>query len=159
VDLVPALERGLGAFSHRERRGLRPARRVRGDLLRGGFRQKVPQVPAVPALHRVRQRRLHGLPVGPGAVSAHDLGAGVRAQPALDDVTGTAFQHTDPAAGLGVDQDRRVDQALPQGEVIDTENAGHVQGGKGDPHQGPDRGVPGDAGAQHGKEPGARPAC
>jgi hypothetical protein len=43
----------------------------------------------------------------------------VRLQPVLDDVGGAAFQDAGPAAGLGADQDRRVDMTLPQGEIVD----------------------------------------
>ena len=35
-----------------------------------------------------------------------------------------------PAAGLRVDQDRRVDQALPQGEVVDAQDAGTPRSGR-----------------------------
>jgi len=41
------------------------------------------------------------------------------AQPVRCDAGGAAFQDVDPPAGLRVDQDRRVDEALPQGEVVD----------------------------------------
>ena len=57
VDLLPALERGLGALALLERGALRPAGGVRRDFLRGGLAEAVPQVPAVAALHRVGQRR------------------------------------------------------------------------------------------------------
>ena len=65
---------------------------MRGDFLRRGLSQEMPQVPAVAALNCAGKRRLHGLAVGPRAVSAHDPGAGMRPQPVLDDVGGAAFQ-------------------------------------------------------------------
>ena len=81
------------------------------------------------------------------------------AQPVLCDGGCAAFQDAGPAAGLGVDQDRRVDEALPQGEVVDAQDAGDAQVGKADRHQGTERRVPGDADAQRREQPGARAAC
>jgi hypothetical protein len=115
-------------------------------------------VPAVAALNCAGKRRLHGLAVGPRAVSAHDLDAGMRLQPVLDDVGGAAFQDVDLAAGLGVDQDRRVDMPLPQGEIIDAEHTGNARVGKADRHQRAKRRAPGDIDAQRGEQPGSRPA-
>ena len=56
MDLAPALERGLGAFPLLKRGGFRPARRVRGYLLRRGFSEEMPQIPAVAALRGVWKR-------------------------------------------------------------------------------------------------------
>src|SRR5207248_1380103 len=95
-----------------------PAGAVRGDLLRRGLSQQMPQVPAVAALN-CAGKRLHGLAVGPRAVPAHDLDARVRRQPVPGDAGGAALRDAGPAAGLGADQDRRVDMPLPQGEVVD----------------------------------------
>jgi len=78
----------------------------------------MPQVPAVPALHRVRQRRADSLAVGPRPVTGDNLDAGVPAEPVFDDVGGASFEDIDAPAGLGVDEDRRVDEAPAQGEII-----------------------------------------
>jgi hypothetical protein len=88
-------------------------------FLRGGLSQEVPQMPAVPALDRVRQRGPHGLAVGAGPVSAGDLDAWMPADPVLDDVSGAPLEDVDAPAGLGVDEDGRVDQAAAQREVVD----------------------------------------
>ena len=108
-----------------------------GDFLRGGLGQQMPQVPAVPALHGVRQRRADGLAVGPRPVTGDDLDAGVLAEPVLDDIGGASFQDVDAPAGLGVDEDRRVDEAPPQREIVNPQHAGHFQVGEADPPAGP----------------------
>ena len=77
---------------------------MRRDLLLGGLGQAVPQVPAVADLDRGGQRAADRLGVGAGAVAAHDLDAGMLAQPGLHDVGGAAGQHIDALAGLGVDE-------------------------------------------------------
>jgi hypothetical protein len=148
VDLAPAPERGLGAFPLLERGGFRPAGGVRGDLLRRSLSREMPQVPAVAALNCAGKRRLHGLAAGPRAVSAHDLDAGVRLQPVLDDAGGAALQDVGPAAGPGVDQDRRAGMTLPQGEITDAGHTGNARAGKADRHQRAQRRVPGDIDAQ-----------
>jgi hypothetical protein len=89
------------------------------DFLRRGLGQQVPQVPAVAALHRVRQCAPDGLPVGARAVTGDDLDAGVLAEPVLDDAGGASFQHVDAPAGLGVDEDSRVGKAASQREIVD----------------------------------------
>jgi hypothetical protein len=64
ADLLPALADGLGAPAFRERDALGPAGRVSHGFLPHGLAEQVPQVPAVPALDGVRQRRADGLAVG-----------------------------------------------------------------------------------------------
>ena len=71
---------------------------MRGDFLRGGFGQQVPQVPAVPALDSVRQRRADSLAVCPGPVTGNNLDAGVLAEPVPGDIGGAALQDVDPQA-------------------------------------------------------------
>ena len=80
------------------------------------------------------------------------------AQPVLDDVGGAAFQDVDAPAGLGVDEDGRVDQAAAQREVVDPQHPRHRQRGQGDPEQDPQRGMPGDADAQRRQQPRRGPA-
>lgn len=57
VDLVPAflVARGMLALANRGP-GMRPARRVRGDLLMDCFDRVVPDVPTISALHGIGQR-------------------------------------------------------------------------------------------------------
>ena len=54
------------------------------------------------------------------------------AQPVLCDGGCAAFQDAGPPAGLRVDLDGRVDEALPLGEVVDAQDAGDAQVGKAD---------------------------
>ena len=129
------------------------------DFLRRGFAQQVPQVPAVPALHRVRQRGTDCLSVGTRAVSGDDLDPGVLAEPFLDDIGGASFQDVDAPAGLGVNQDGRVDEPAAQREIVNPKDTGYFQAGKADRQQGPQRGMPGDANAQGRQQPRRGPAC
>ena len=124
-----------------------------GDLLPGGLGQAVPQVPPVADLHRAGQCRAGRLPVCPRAVPAHDLDPGMLAEPAFDDIGGAPFEHVNAAAGLGVDQDGRVDGTAAQREVVDPEHPRHLQRGKRDPQQRPQQGVPGRPDAQRGRQP------
>jgi hypothetical protein len=127
---------------------------MRGDLLRSRIGEAVPQVPAVADLHRVWQRRADGLPVGTRPVTGDDFHAGMGTQPFLHDIGGAPFQDVDPPAGLGVDEDRRVGRALPQGEVVNPEYSRHRQRGKGDLQQRAQQGVTGGEHAQRGQQPG-----
>jgi hypothetical protein len=129
------------------------------DFLRRGFAQQMPQVPAVPALHRVRQRGTDGLSVGTRAVSGDDLDPGVLAEPFLDDIGGASFQDIDAPAGLGVNQDGRVDEPAAQREVVDSQDTGYFEAGEADRQQGPERGMPGDADAEGRQQPRRGPAC
>lgn len=76
-------------------------------------------MPPVTDLHRFGQRGADGLPVGPGAVTGDDLDAGMGPEPVLDDTGGAALDHVDAPAGLGIDKDRRVNKAPPQGKIVD----------------------------------------
>ena len=123
------------------------------DFLRRGLARQMPQVPAVPALHRVRQRGTDGLGVGTRAVTGDDLHPGVLAEPALDDIGSASFQDIDAPAGPGVNQDGRVDEPAAQGEIVNPQDTGYVEAGEADRQQGPERGMPGDAGAQDRQQP------
>jgi hypothetical protein len=83
----------------------------------------------------------------------------MRAQPLLHDTGGASFQDIDAPAGLGVNEDRRVDQAAPQGEIVNSQHTGHFQVRERDPEQGPQRGMAGQVDAQHRQQPASRPAC
>ena len=98
---------------------------MRGDLFQHGSGQAVPQVPAVTGLDRAGQRAADRLAIGAGPVAAYDLHAGMPAQPRLQYVSLPAGQDIDPLAGLGVDQDGRVDLAAAQREIIDAEHPRH----------------------------------
>jgi len=75
VDLLPALEGGLGALAGLDRAGLGPAGGVRRDFLPDGLAEAMPQVPAVADLDRAGQRPADGLAIGARAVTAHDRAA------------------------------------------------------------------------------------
>jgi hypothetical protein len=156
VDLLPALERRLGALSGLDWAGLGPAGGVRRDFLPDGLAEAVPQVPAVADLDRAGQCLVDGLAVGARAVTAHDLDPWMAPQPLLGDVSGAAGDDVDAPAGPGVDEHRRVDQAAAQREV-DPQHPRHRQGGKGDPQQDPQRGMPGNDDAQRWQQ--ARPGA
>ena len=116
-------------------------------------------MPPVADLHRIGQRGADGLPVGAGPVTGDDLGTGMGAEPVLDDIGGASFQDIDAPAGLSVDEDRRVDEAASQREIVNPQHTGHFQLGKADRQQGPQRRVPGDIDAQRGQQPGPGAAC
>ena len=99
VDLLPALEGGLGALAGLDRAGLGPAGGVRRDFLPDGLAEAMPQVPAVADLDRRGQRPAHCLAVGARAVTAHDLDPGMAPQPLLGDVGGAAGDDTGAPAG------------------------------------------------------------
>jgi hypothetical protein len=82
----------------------------------------------------------------------------VGAEPVLDDAGGAPFQDVDPPAGLGVDEDRRVDPASAQGEVVDAEDAGHLQSREGDREQDAQGRVPGDSDPERRQQPRPRAA-
>ena len=77
VDLLPALQGGLGPLALLQGRALRPAGGVRRDFLPDGLAEAVPQVPAVADLHRAGQRLADRLAVGTRPVTAHDLDPGM----------------------------------------------------------------------------------
>jgi hypothetical protein len=79
-------------------------------------------------------------------------------QPSLGRVRGPAGDDIDAAAGLGVDEHGRVDQAAAQREVVDPEHAWYCRLGQGDPHEDPQRGMPGGADAERRQQPGRGPA-
>ena len=132
---------------------------MRGDFLPDGLAEAVPQVPAVADLHRVRQCLADGLAVGARPVPAHDLDSRVVPQPLLRDISGAALDDIDAPAGLGVDEDGRVDQAASQREVVNPEHAGYFEVRKADRQQDPQRGVPGDVDSQRRQQPRSRAAC
>ena len=132
---------------------------MRRDLLPDGLAEAVPQMPAVAHLHRAGQCPADGLAVGPGAIPAHDLHPAMTEQPFLSDAGGAARNYVDAPPGLGVDEYRRVDQAAAQREVVDPQHPRHIQGGKRDPQQRPQRGMPGEQDAQRRQQPRRGPAC
>ena len=115
---------------------------MRGDFLQHCLGQQVPQVPAVTDLDRTGQGPADRFSIGTGPVPAHDLDAGVAAQPGLQHVGLAAVQDIDPLAGLGVDQDGRIDLATAQREVTGAENPRHADIWQRNPEQDPQRGVP-----------------
>ena len=159
VDLLPAFQRRPGALAGLERACPGPAGRVRRDFLPDGLPEAVPQVPAVADLHRAGQGLANGLAVGPRPVTAHYLDTRVVPQPLPGDASGPAEDDVDAAAGLSVDEHRRVDQAAAQREVVDPQHPRHRQDRKGNPEQDPQRGVPGNHDAQRRQQPCPGPAC
>jgi hypothetical protein len=84
-------------------------------------------VPPVGDLCRVRESITHGLGVDGRPVPRDDLHPRVSGEPRLDDVGVSAGDDVDPAAGVRVDQDGRVDLPAPQCEVIDPQHTRHDQ--------------------------------
>jgi hypothetical protein len=159
VDFPPPLRGRPGPLAFLDRRpGRGPARGVRRNLPLGGLGQAVPQVPPVPALHRVRQRRADSLAIGPRPVTGDNLDAGVPAEPVLDDVGGASFEDIDAPAGLGVDQDARVDLAAAQREVIHSQHPGHGHPGQRNRQQSTQRGVPRQRNPERGQQRRPGPA-
>ena len=114
---------------------------MRGDFPGGGLGQAVPQVPSVADLHASGQRGADGLAVCAGSVPADDLGAGMLTEPVPGDIGGAALQDVDAAAGLGVDEHGRVDEAASQREVH-SQHPGNGHLGQRNPQQNAQRGVP-----------------
>lgn len=119
VDLVPALQRGLGAgpvIQGRVQHG-GPAGAVCLYLAQGGFAEVVPQVPPVGNLDCVGQSAADGLGVGGRAVSADHLDARMPAQPCFQRVGRAVGKYVDPFMGLGVDHHGGVAVPSAQGEA------------------------------------------
>ena len=131
---------------------------MRQDLFAGSLAQEVPQVPPVADLHRLRQRPARRLAVGPRAVTAQDLDPGMVPQPCLSHVRGPARNDIDAAAGLGVNQHGRVDQATAQRKVVDSQHPRHRRTGQGNLQENPQRGMPGNHHAQCRQQPRRGPA-
>lgn len=104
-------------------------------LAEGGFTQVVPQVPPVGDLYRVGQCAADDLGVRGRAVAAHDPDARVPAQPRFQHASHAVGQHIDPLVGLGVDHQGGIAVPAAQGEVVDTDHAGHPPGGQGNAYQ------------------------
>ena len=129
-----------------------------GNFFQDGSGQAVPQMPAVTGLDRAGQRAADRLAVGAGPVPAHDLDARVIAQPLLQHVSLPAGQDIDPLAGLGVDQDGRVDVAAAQREIVNAQHAGDADLGQREPQQHPQGGITGNRDSQRCQQPGPRTA-
>lgn len=116
----------------------------------------LPDVPSVADLHRVGHCRADGLGIGGGAVPAHDLDSGVRAQPGRQRGT-RPVGHINAFAGLGVDDDRGIAVAPFEREVVHADDPGHMQRGQRQSHQHPQCGRTRHRGSQYTAEAGARP--
>ena len=86
-------------------------------------------MPPVGDLHRLRSPGPGGLGIGPAAVAAHHLDLGMLGQPRRDRTGVAALEHLDRATGLQVHDDRGVDVAAAQREVVDTDDP-HVTDGR-----------------------------
>jgi hypothetical protein len=102
-----------------------PASVMCRDGLLHGLAQVVPQVPAVRHLQGLRGRGSGGFGVGAAPVAAHHLDLGVSRQPCRHRLRVAALDHLDRPPCLKIYQDRRVDVAPAQGEIIDA-NYAHV---------------------------------
>jgi hypothetical protein len=131
---------------------------MRRDFLADRFAQVVPQVPAVADLDRAGQRPADRLAVGARPVTAHDLDAGMSAQPGLDQVGGAGGQDVDAPAGPGVDQDGGVAAAAAQREVVDPEHPGYLLRGQRDPQQDAQHRMAGPRHGQFSQQPRPGPA-
>jgi hypothetical protein len=122
----------------------------------------LPDVPAVADLQRAGQSPADRLAVGPRAVAADDLDAGMLAQPSLGCVSAAVGQYVDPFAGLDVDvdvdEDGGVAVAPLQSEVVDAEHSWHAQRRQGQPRQHPQCGRARDRDSKASRQAGARPA-
>jgi len=96
---------------------------VPGDLFLHVFGQVVPQVPAIGYLQRIRGAVPGALGVGPGPVPADHRGAGMGAQPVRQRARFPVRQQVHGLAGLHVDQQRAVDAAPAEREIIHAEEA------------------------------------
>lgn len=94
------------------------AQPVPGDFLFHMLSQVMPQVPAVGDLHRFRHSGAGALRIGPGPVAADDLRAGVLTQPSGEGSRLPVRQQVNGTAGAAAGQDRAVDLAFAQREVI-----------------------------------------
>jgi hypothetical protein len=86
----------------------------------------VPQVPAVGDLDGLGCASMGAVGVGAGAVAAHDLDAGVLAQPVGEGVGLPVSQQLHRAVAGHVDQDAAVVVAAAQREVVDAEHGHRV---------------------------------
>jgi hypothetical protein len=86
---------------------------VRGDGLVDRLAQVVPDVPAIRDLGSLRRPGAGAVGVGAGPVPAHDLDAGVGAQPVGDRVGVAAGQHVDRPVGAHVEHDGAVHMPTP----------------------------------------------
>ena len=113
---------------------------VLADDLLDGLDEVVPQVPAIRDLHRVGGPDPDAFGVGAGPVAAHDLRAGVLAQPRRESVGGPVAEQVQRPVGGEVDHDRAVDVSPAQREVVDAQRLrccdGRVGEGADQPHQG-----------------------
>jgi hypothetical protein len=80
------------------------------------------------------------------------------AQPLPGGAGGAAGDDVDAAAGPGIDEHGRVDQAAAQREVIDPGHPRHRHLGQRDLQEDPQRGMPGDHDAQRRQQPRRGPA-
>jgi hypothetical protein len=82
----------------------------------------LPQVEAVGDLHRVRRPAPGALRIRPGAVPADHLDPGMGPQPGRQRLRLPAGQQVKRRSGLAIDQQRAVDVAAAQGEVVHPEH-------------------------------------
>ena len=158
MNLLPPLQGGLGPLALLPGRAHRPAGAVRRDLFPDGLAEPVPQVPAVTDLHRRRPGPPDGLAIGPGPVTARDLGPRVLPQPVTGGVRGPAGNDVDPPARPGAGEHARLDQAAAQREVAGAQHPGDQKRGKRDPQQRTQGRVPRCPDAGRGQQPGRGPA-
>jgi hypothetical protein len=114
---------------------------VRDDGVQDGFAQIHPEVEPVGYLDGVRCPDPDAVGVCAGTVTAHDLCAGMRAQPRGEGVRGAVGQHIDRLVCVHVDQHGGVDLTTTQGEVVHPEHLGRPtrrcwRGGTQQPQQG-----------------------
>jgi hypothetical protein len=82
----------------------------------------LPQVEAVGDLHRVQRPAPGALRIRPGAVPADHLDPGMGPQPGPQRLRLPAGQQVKRRSGLAIDQQRAVDVAAAQGEVVHPEH-------------------------------------
>nr|WP_233416351.1 hypothetical protein [Streptomyces sp. N35] len=111
---------------------------MRGDLLQRGF-QVAPQEPAV---HDLNHRRV-ALECGPSEIArtgpADHPHCWMRAQPRRHRRDLPVGQYVDAPTGFGVDDDRGVEVAFEQGELVDSDAPWNLVRGQRNPYQAVER--------------------
>jgi hypothetical protein len=125
--------------------------------LLGSLREVLPQVEPVGDLDRIRCPGARAVGVGAGAIPADDLDAGVRGQPVRQRLGIAPLQHVERRAGLAVDDQRPVDLAAPDREVVHAEHPGSGRSRVRDGHDQPQHDLLARGNAQPGSQPRSRP--
>jgi hypothetical protein len=114
--------------------------------------QVVPQVPAVGYLDGLGSTGAGAIGVGAGTIAADNLDSGMGFEPVGQGGSLAVWQHVYESAGDHVQQDRPVDPALAQGEIVHTEHRDLANLRLGSPPQQPQQRVAADRHTQRGRQ-------